>query len=68
MMRTAPSIQKGQRASDKCRKTTVNEPESFGNEVDCSCSEQDINEMEGRTPVKSSRLTLFLPCTRLWGH
>lgn len=49
-------------------KIRANLPGSFGNYVLSSCSEQDINEMEGWTPAKSSRPTLFLPWTRLLGH
>jgi hypothetical protein len=47
MIRKAPSIQKGQRVSDLCTKTCANLPESFGNDVVSSCSEQDINEIVG---------------------
>jgi hypothetical protein len=56
MIKRVPSIHKGKRICDKCRKTIANLPRSFENEaVVSSSSEYDMNRKEDLDSFKSEQ-------------
>jgi hypothetical protein len=68
MIKKVPSIQKGQRICDKCRKTIANLPESFGNEAVASSSlEYDINKKEDLTSFKIEQTNLVSSLNKTLG-